>query len=164
MSGKEATSAWYWTYLVQHPDASSKVKAVRDRGRRGDKPKVYCKAHLEADIRDVRDIDRANGAEARTDGEIAATLWSKPHTLRQGWMIGNTVTMLNHLKNCTLVPQAVRERASQNPNNAGTGFSSPSKRCRSTEFGSGRQNNRVGRLDTGCKGGSENGRKVPRMS
>ncbi|KAJ6579368.1 hypothetical protein B0H10DRAFT_1962906 [Mycena sp. CBHHK59/15] len=37
-------------------------------------------------------------------------------------------------------------------------------RCRSSEFSAGGQKYRVGRPDTGCKGGSENGRKVPRMS
>ncbi|KAJ6626153.1 hypothetical protein B0H10DRAFT_1942000 [Mycena sp. CBHHK59/15] len=37
-------------------------------------------------------------------------------------------------------------------------------RCRSSEFSAGGQKYRVGRPGTGCKGGSENGRKVPRMS
>ncbi|KAJ7140750.1 hypothetical protein C8R44DRAFT_866446 [Mycena epipterygia] len=128
MSGKETTQAWYWNYLIKHPDWYSKVREVKERGRHGDKPKVYCRAHLEADIRVEWEKDHDLGAEARTDEDISRVLWSKSHALKQGWMIGNTVTMMNHLKICPLVPQSVRDKALNNPSNAGTGFSSPSKR------------------------------------
>ncbi|KAJ7479404.1 hypothetical protein B0H11DRAFT_2423605 [Mycena galericulata] len=70
MSCKETTHAWYWAYLIKHPDWYSKVKDVKDRGKHGDKPKVYCKAHFDAGIRAERGKDHQQGAEARTDEAI----------------------------------------------------------------------------------------------
>ncbi|KAJ6630279.1 ribonuclease H-like domain-containing protein [Mycena sp. CBHHK59/15] len=123
MSGKETTQAWYWAYLIKHPDFYSKVPEVKEHGKHGDKPKVYCRAHLNADIRgngrrtSIRVFLRPKQMRSLPSG------CGKTHALKQGWMIGHTTTMLNHLKSCQLVHQSVRDKALKNPSNAGTGFS-----------------------------------------
>ncbi|KAJ6530531.1 hypothetical protein B0H10DRAFT_1973562, partial [Mycena sp. CBHHK59/15] len=82
MSGKETTQAWYWAYLIKHPDFYSKVPEVKECGKHGDKPKVYCRAHLDADIRAEWEKDFNQGvSEARTDEVIALGRTSFPSLL-----------------------------------------------------------------------------------
>ncbi|KAJ6632431.1 hypothetical protein B0H10DRAFT_1938054 [Mycena sp. CBHHK59/15] len=120
MSGKETTQAWYWAYLVKHPDWYSRVKDVKDRSKHGDKPKVYCRAHFDADIRAERAKDHQQGAEAWTDKAIGRACTSRYFLLLLLVTITGSVVQTTCFEaglddwkchNCVEPPQELRPRS-----------------------------------------------------